>query len=116
MPWHSKALRRECATSPARLQVVQTYLLVRMHQQALASACERFHMSGPRLARLVLMRQARARSDRFNVTHEGMCASRHKVASGGAARFLDNSIVVRARVPWPRSGVWWTRHRPHGFA
>lgn len=76
-PGHSwrigaKALRRECATSPALLQVVQTSLLVRLHQQALASACERFHMIGPRLARWLLMSQDRAQSDRFHVTHEGM--------------------------------------------
>lgn len=76
-PGHSwrigaKALRRECATSPALLRVVQTSLLVRLHQQALASACERFHMIGPRLARWLLMSQDRAQSDRFHVTHERM--------------------------------------------
>ncbi len=76
-PGHSwrigaKALRRECAISPALLQVVQSSLLVRLHQQALASACERFHMIGQRLARWLLMSQDRAQSDRFHVTHEGM--------------------------------------------
>lgn len=76
-PGHSwridaQALRRECATSPALRHLVQTSLLVRLHQQALASACERFHMIGPRLARWLLMSQDRAQSDRFHVTHEGM--------------------------------------------
>lgn len=66
------ALRRECATSPALLHLVQTSLLVRLHQQALASACERFHMIGPRLARWLLMSQDRAQNDRFHVTHESM--------------------------------------------
>jgi CRP-like cAMP-binding protein len=66
------ALRRECATSPALLQAMQTSLLVRLHQQALASACERFHMIGPRLARWLLMSQDRAQNDRFHVTHESM--------------------------------------------
>lgn len=76
-PGHSwrigaRALRRECAISPALLQAVQTSLLVRLHQQALASACERFHMIGPRLARWLLMSQDRAQSDQFHVTHESM--------------------------------------------
>ncbi len=66
------ALRRECATSPALLHLVQTSLLVSLHQQALASACERFHMIGPRLARWLLMSQDRAQSDSFHVTHESM--------------------------------------------
>ncbi len=66
------ALRRECATSPALLHLVQTILLVRLHQQALASACERFPMIGPRLARWLLMSQDRAQNDRFHVTHESM--------------------------------------------
>lgn len=76
-PGHSwrisaQALRRECATSPTLMHLVRTSLLVRLHQQALASACERFHMIGPRLARWLLMSQDRAQSDRFHVTHESM--------------------------------------------
>lgn len=66
------ALRTECAASPALQQVMQTSLLVRLHQQTLASACERFHMIGPRLARWLLMSQDRAQADSFHVTHEFM--------------------------------------------
>jgi CRP-like cAMP-binding protein len=66
------ALRAECAVSPALLQVMQTSLLVRLHQQTLASACERFHMIGPRLARWLLMSQDRAETDSFHVTQEFM--------------------------------------------
>jgi len=66
------ALRRECAISPVLLRLVQTSLLVRLHQQTLASACERFHMIGPRLARWLLMSQDRSQSAHFHVTHEAM--------------------------------------------
>jgi CRP-like cAMP-binding protein len=52
--------------------LVQTNLLVRLHQQTLAAACERFHTIGPRLARWLLMSQDRAQSDTFHVTQEFM--------------------------------------------
>ncbi|MFP8777246.1 Crp/Fnr family transcriptional regulator [Hydrogenophaga sp. RWCD_12] len=68
----SQSLRAEMDASPALRQVVQTSLLVRLHQQTLASACERFHMIGPRLARWLLMSQDRAQSDSFHVTQEFM--------------------------------------------
>lgn len=68
----AKALRQECTASPALRQVMQTSLLVRLHQQTLASACERFHMIGPRLARWLLMSQDRAEADSFHVTQEFM--------------------------------------------
>lgn len=100
-PGHSwrigaKALRRECATSPALLQVVQTSLLVRLHQQALASACERFHMIGPRLARWLLMSHDRAQSDRFHVTHEGMALMlgvRRVGVTLAASEFQHNGLI-----------------------
>ena len=52
------------------VQVVQTSLLVRLHQQSLASACERFHEIGPRLARWLLMSHDRAQAGAFHVTQE----------------------------------------------
>jgi CRP-like cAMP-binding protein len=93
----AQALRRECATSPALLKAVQTSLLVRLHQQALASACERFHMIGPRLARWLLMSQDRAQSDRFHVTHEGMALMLgvRRVGVTVAASALQNSGLIR---------------------
>ena len=101
-PGHSwrigaKALRRECATSPALLQAVQTSLLVRLHQQALASACERFHMIGQRLARWLLMSQDRAQSDCFHVTHEGMATMLgvRRVGVTLAASELQDSGLIR---------------------
>lgn len=68
----AQVLRDEVGVSPALREVIQTSLLVRLHQQALASACERFHMIGPRLARWLLMSQDRAKTDSFHVTHEFM--------------------------------------------
>jgi CRP-like cAMP-binding protein len=68
----AKTLRQECLASPALQQVMQTSLLVRLHQQTLAAACERFHMLRPRLARWLLMSQDRAQADSFHVTQEFM--------------------------------------------
>jgi len=68
----AQVLRDEIGASPALREAIQTSLLVRLHQQALASACERFHMIGPRLARWMLMSQDRAETDSFHVTHEFM--------------------------------------------
>jgi CRP-like cAMP-binding protein len=68
----AKMLRQECTTSPTLRQVIQTSLLVRLHQQTLACACERFHMLGPRLARWLLMSHDRAEADTFHVTQEFM--------------------------------------------
>ncbi|MGP1629883.1 MAG: Crp/Fnr family transcriptional regulator [Giesbergeria sp.] len=68
----AETLRQECTASPALAQVIQTSLLVRLHQQTLASACERFHAIGPRLARWLLMCQDRAHADTFHVTQEFM--------------------------------------------
>lgn len=70
----AKALRKECATSPALLRLVNTNLLLRLHQQATALACERFHLIAPRLARWLLMSQDRAQSDRFHATHDNMAS------------------------------------------
>lgn len=68
----AEALRESLADMPELQQVVQTSLLVRLHQQTLAAACERFHTIGPRLARWLLMSQDRAQSDTFHVTQEFM--------------------------------------------
>lgn len=63
-------LRKAITTLPVLRSVLEASLLVRLHQQALAAACERFHLIGPRLARWLLMSQDRAQSDHFYVTQE----------------------------------------------
>jgi CRP-like cAMP-binding protein len=70
----AKALRKECAISPALQHLIHTSLLLRLHQQATALACERFHLIAPRLARWLLMSQDRAQSDRFHATHDNMAS------------------------------------------
>ena len=57
------------AIAPLRA-LVYSCLLTRLHQQALASACQRFHAIAPRLARWLLMSQDRSRTETFHVTHE----------------------------------------------
>ncbi|MDL2336935.1 MAG: Crp/Fnr family transcriptional regulator [Pseudomonadota bacterium] len=59
----------ELARSPELQKSLNRYLSVLMEQFAVASACLRFHMIVPRLARWLLMSQDRAHSDTFHVTH-----------------------------------------------
>jgi CRP-like cAMP-binding protein len=63
-------LREAFVGLPVLRHVLQASLLVRLHQQALAAACERFHTIGPRLARWLLMSQDRLQTDHFHVTQE----------------------------------------------
>lgn len=104
----AKALRQECIASPTLRQVMQTSLLVRLHQQTLASACERFHMIGPRLARWLLMSQDRAHADNFHVTHEflaymlgmrrvGITAAASALQKGGLIEYHRGELTVLDR-------------------
>lgn len=56
-------------TAPVR-RAVSRYLYVLLCQQACSAVCLRFHMTGPRLARWLLMSQDRAHSPKFHMTHE----------------------------------------------
>lgn len=66
-------LREAFGGLPMLRQELESNLLVRLHQQALAAACERFHTIGPRLARWLLMSQDRLQTDHFHVT-QGLIA------------------------------------------
>lgn len=96
----AEALRAELASSPALMQVLQTSLLVRLHQQTLASACERFHEIGPRLARWLLMSQDRAQADSFHVTQEFMALMlgvRRVGVTVAAGEFQSSGLIAYHR-------------------
>ena len=63
-------LRKQLVAIAPLRALVYSCLLTRLHQQALASACQRFHAIAPRLARWLLMSQDRSRTENFHVTHE----------------------------------------------
>jgi CRP-like cAMP-binding protein len=62
------ALAGVCASHPDLHDLLMRSVLVRLHQQALASVCERFHPVKSRLARWLLMSQDRAQAPQFHVT------------------------------------------------
>lgn len=64
------AFGRELTSCTTLQDIINRYLYVLMAQLAASSACMRFHLVGPRLARWLLMSQDRARSDSFRMTHE----------------------------------------------
>jgi CRP-like cAMP-binding protein len=66
----SAAFRTELARSDALDANLNRYLYVLMTQLAGSSACLRFHLISPRLARWLLMTHDRAHSNQFHVTHE----------------------------------------------
>jgi CRP-like cAMP-binding protein len=98
LSWRIEAetLRQECLASPALQRVMQTSLLVRLHQQALAAACERFHMLGPRLARWLLMSQDRSQTNSFHVTQKCMAlllGVRRVGVTEAASEFQKNGLI-----------------------
>lgn len=64
------ALREVSATHPDLQRLLHGTLLVRLHQQALWSACHRFHSTASRVARWMLMTVDRLQSGHFHMTHE----------------------------------------------
>lgn len=66
----ASGLREQLAASPALQRLLMRYLYVVMEQMVSASACLRFHLIGPRLARWLLMSQDRAQAAHFHITHE----------------------------------------------
>ena len=66
----ARAFRGELTRSTALKRHLHRYLYVLMAQQSTSAACLRFHLTGQRLARWLLMSQDRARADSFHVTQE----------------------------------------------
>ena len=66
----SEAFSAELAQSVALQRGINRYLHVLMVQLAQSSACLRFHLIGPRLARWLLMSQDRSHSNSFAVTQQ----------------------------------------------
>lgn len=93
------ALRQQAAVSPTLHQLLKTCLLIRLHQQALAAACVRFHLIGPRLARWLLMFQDRAQADNFEITQEfiALMLGVRRVGVTVAAGELQDSGVISYR-------------------
>lgn len=64
------AFAKELDRSAALRKGLNRYLAVLMSQLASSSACVRYHMIGPRLARWLLMSHDRAQADQFFMTQE----------------------------------------------
>lgn len=96
----AQTLRQAMEDMPALQHLLQRSLMVRLHQQSLASACERFHPIGPRLARWLLMSQDRAEADQFHVTQEFislMLGVRRVGVTKAASDFQKDGIIQYTR-------------------
>ncbi len=66
----TRTFRHELESSTALQRGVSRYLYVLMAQLAASTACLRYHLIGPRVARWLLMSQDRAHCNSLRVTHE----------------------------------------------
>lgn len=92
--------RAQIDAIPALQTLLQACLLVRLHQQTLAAACQRYHLIAPRLARWLLMSQDRSRSESFHVTQEFMALMlgvRRVGVTEAAGQFQDGGLIAYHR-------------------
>lgn len=93
-------LRVQVEAIPALQKLVQACLLARLHQQTLASACQRYHAIAPRLARWLLMSEDRSRTESFHVTQEFMALMlgvRRVGVTEAASHFQDTGLIAYHR-------------------
>ncbi len=93
-------LRAQIAAIPALQKLLQACLLARLHQQTLASACQRYHALAPRLARWLLMSEDRSRTESFHVTQEFMALMlgvRRVGVTEAASHFQDAGLITYHR-------------------
>jgi CRP-like cAMP-binding protein len=96
--WRVEAhvLRKAMATIAELKELMQRAVMVSLHQQSLASACQRFHTVSERLARRLLMSQDRAHADSFHVTQDFialMLGVRRVGVSGAASEFQRRGLI-----------------------
>jgi CRP-like cAMP-binding protein len=100
--------RRELARSSALRHCLDRYLYVLLSQFAVSSACLRFHLIAPRLARWLLMTHDRAHANNFHVTHEflaymlgvrrvGITAAAGALQRAGLIEYCRGELVVLNR-------------------
>ncbi len=96
----AQELRGQIQAIPALNALLQACLLARLHQQALAAACQRYHLIAPRLARWLLMSQDRSLSDSFHFTQEFMALMlgvRRVGVTEAAGHFQDAGLITYQR-------------------
>jgi len=96
----ARAFRGELSRSAALKRQLHRYLYVLMVQQSTSAACIRFHLTGPRLARWLLMSHDRAQSDRFHVTQEFlayMLGMRRVGITAAAGALQKEGLIAYAR-------------------
>ena len=93
----ARAFRGELTRSAALSRHLHRYLYVLMAQQAASAACLRFHMTGQRLARWLLMCQDRAGADSFHVTQEFLAymLGMRRVGITAAAGMLQKDGLIQ---------------------
>ncbi|EED65932.1 Crp/Fnr family transcriptional regulator [Comamonas testosteroni] len=94
-------LRQQSTTSPALERLLQASLLVQLHQQALAAACQRYHLLAPRLARWILMSRDRSFSaGSFHASQQSMAQMlgvRRVSVTNAASQFQAEGLITYHR-------------------
>ena len=96
----AQALQAQSEAIPALRVLLEGCLVVRLHQQTLAAACQRYHLIAPRLARWLLMSQDRSRTESFHVTQEFMALMlgvRRVGVTEAASQFQNDGLVAYHR-------------------